>query len=77
MKTLENLEKLVGQNFDYDDITCCFEDTENEVIISRTENYSNFENEGNCQLIQAYENDTDSDMFEIWINEDNTIIHVC
>ena len=32
-KVLENLKEMIGKEVDANDIICCFEDTENEVIV--------------------------------------------
>ncbi len=74
-KVMNEMEKLVGNKFDKDSIICCFQDNEEDIIVSEVEGYtSNFEEHGTCQLYQAYENKKGSEMFNIWIDEKGIII---
>ena len=78
---LENLENLIGKEFDDDEVICAFEDFEEngetEIIISESEGYtSNFEGYGKCTAWNAHINTEDSTDFIIWVSEDNIIARV-
>ena len=71
------LSKLIGKECDYEDIICAFaNDNDNEVFVNEnTSITSHFDGEGNCKLIEAYEED-DNYMYDIYVNSDNIIIHI-
>lgn len=73
---LIGLQDLTGTIFDEDSIICCF-NNDIEVIVSRVEGQtSNFEGHGICQLYNAYYNEEDSDIYDIWVDEDDIIVDV-
>ena len=73
---LIELQKLIGRGFDHDDIYCCF-DNGIEVILSKVEGrVSNFEGHGMCQLWNVYYNDKDSEIYDIWVDEDDIIVDI-
>ena len=81
MKNIESvmneMEKLIGREFNEDDIICCFQDNEEDIVVSEVEGYtSNFEGHGTCQLWQAYENKKDSEMFNVWVDDENIIVEI-
>lgn len=74
-KVMNEMEKLVGKELNTDDIICCFQDNEEDIVVSEVEGYtSNFEGHGTCQLYQAYENKKGSEMFNIWVDEESIIV---
>ena len=76
-KVYYNLYKLIGYEYDYDNIVSCFEDTEEEIIVNEDTNItSNFDGEGLCKLIVAYENTENSVEYRIYINQDNRIVSI-
>ena len=76
-KVYYNLYKLIGYEYDYDNIVSCFEDTEEEIIVNEDTNItSNFDGEDLCKLIVAYENTEDSVEYRIYINQDNMIVSI-
>lgn len=52
MSRLENLKKMIGEEFNEDDIICCFQNSENEIIVNKSNN--------NGYDYVAYENEEDS-----------------
>lgn len=75
-KVLENLEKMVGSEFDEDDIIVAFE-SEEEIIIDEVQGQeSNFEGHGLCKCYNAYENIEDSEIFAIYVDSNNIIADV-
>ncbi len=66
---LKNLKKLIGFEFNANDVICAFEDFEengkNEVIVSESSN--------NGYDFTAYINDYDSTQFLFKVNENNFI----
>ena len=76
-EVLKNLEKLVGTEFDVDDIIIAFGDNEEEVIVEKVIGQeSHFEGYGMCDCYNAYENTEDSEVFSIYVDEDNEIVDV-
>lgn len=76
-KIYYNLYKLIGCEYNCDDIISCFEDTEEEIIVNEDTNItSNFDGEGLCKLIVAYENTEDSVEYKIYVNQDNKIVSI-
>ena len=71
------LSKLIDKEYDYEDIICAFaNDNDNKVFVNEnTSITSHFDEEGNCKLIEAYEED-DNYMYDIYVNSDNIIIHI-
>lgn len=73
---LEELEKMIGKQFDEDDIIVTYE-TEEEVIVSEIEGQeSNFEGHGTCKCYNVYENIEGSEIFTLYVDEDNEIVSV-
>lgn len=73
---LSNLERLVGKEFDVDEIIIAFE-SEEEVIVSRIlGEESNFEGHGLCDCYNAYEDIEGSKSYSIYVNQDNKIVWV-
>ena len=75
-KVLENLKEMIGKEVDANDIICCFEDTENEVIVDNTNVFSNFEGYGKCECVDAYENTEESEIYHLYISEDNILVDI-
>lgn len=75
-KIFDNLKQLEGQEFNYNDIICCFEDVEEEVEVSKCCIYSNFEGQGRCILYNIYVNLPDEPIFEMYVNANNEIVKV-
>ena len=75
-KTLENLKKLVGENFEDADVIGAFVGEDEPIEIEETEYKSNFEGYGECTRIDCFENVEDSMIFELWVAEDGTIVKV-
>lgn len=74
---LERLQILVGMEFDEDEIICSMEDEEEPVIVNEIVGYtSNFEEDGICQLYNAYYNLEDAELYNVWVNEENIIVEV-
>ena len=74
-KVFEEMEKLIGCEFDENEIIYCFEDTEENIIVSKVEGYtSNFDGHGVCQLWNAYEDKVGSEIFSIWVDDENIIV---
>lgn len=38
MSRLENLKKMIGEKVDFDEIVCCFDDTDKEIIVDKSNN---------------------------------------
>jgi len=74
--TLENLKEMIGKEVDENDIICCFEDNEEDIIVSNTGVYSNFENFGKCECVDAYENTEESEIYHLYISEDNILVDI-
>lgn len=65
MNDMERLESLVGKEFDYVEVNCCFIDEEEEVIITEyNDNYL------------AYYNTECSEEYEIVIDSNNIITEI-
>ena len=76
MNDLKELNKLVGEEFNADDVICAMTELDEPVIVDEVEGYtSNFEGYGECKLYNAYYDEAGSDMYEIWVN-DNKIVYV-
>ncbi|MGL5330956.1 MAG: hypothetical protein ACRDD7_16965 [Peptostreptococcaceae bacterium] len=77
MNYLNELEKLVGGEFNVDEIICCFTDTEEEIIVSKVEGVRNsFEGYGACQCYNIYENTAAAEIYTMYVSEDNEIVSV-
>lgn len=77
MEDLKNLQELIGKEFDTDEIICSMTDLEEAVVVSKVEGHtSNFEGHGECQLYNTYYDMEDTEVYNIWVNSDNIIIHV-
>lgn len=68
MKTLENLQELIGEELNYDDIICCFDDAKEVVILNRSNN------DGYDYI--AYENTEDSEQYLFKVDDEDIIIDI-
>ena len=75
-EVLERLEKMVGTEFDEDDIIIAFESDEEIIVDKVLGEESNFEGHGLCKCYNAYENTEDSEIFTIYVDSDNEIVDV-
>ena len=76
MNDLTNLKSLIGNVFDKDDIICNMSEENDVVIISNTYITSEFENYGICNLFNVYYDNLNSNIYNVWINNNNIIIDV-
>ena len=76
MNDLTNLKSLIGNVFDKDDIICNMSEENDVVIISNTYITSEFENYGICNLFNVYYDNLNSNIYNVWINNNNIIIEV-
>lgn len=76
MNDLTNLKSLIGSVFDKDDIICNMNEENDIVIISNTYITSEFENYGICNLFNVYYDNLNSNIYNVWINNNNIIIDV-
>ena len=76
MNDLTNLKSLIGSVFDKDDIICNMSEENDVVIISNTYITSEFENYGICNLFNVYYDNLNSNIYNVWINNNNIIIDV-
>ena len=76
IKTLKNLKKLIGEEYNYNDVVCAFEDTEDIIVNDSTCTSVHFDGHGECKLILAYENTEDSIEFEIYVDNNGVIVEV-
>ena len=77
--TLKNLQKLIGREFDDDDIIDSFYDIDKEerVEVNRViGNILNYDGHGIYGLYNAYIDDEDSTVFSIWVDENEIILKV-
>lgn len=75
-EVLARLEKMVGTEFDESDVIVAFE-SENDVIVDEVQGQeSNFEGRGLCKCYNAYENAEDSEIFTIYVDENNEVVEV-
>lgn len=73
---LTNLNQLIGQQIDTDDIICCFPGEE-RVIISEIEGAtSNYDRYGECQLYNAYYDDVESTIFNLYVGDNSILVDV-
>lgn len=75
MNDLTNLKSLIGSVFNKDDIICNMSENDT-VIVSETYITSEFENYGDCTLYCIYYDNSNSNIYNIWVNDDGIIIHV-
>ena len=73
---LSNLETLVGTTFNATSIVYSMNDRTEEVIVSDTNVTNNFEDFGVCTLHIAYYNILNSNIYNIWVDSNNTIVKV-
>ena len=76
IKTLKNLKKLIGKEYNYNDVVCAFEDTEDIIVNYNTCTSIHFDGHGECKLILAYENTQNSIEFEIYVDNNGIIVEV-
>lgn len=75
-EVLERLENMIGAEFDENEIIVAF-DSEEEVIVNKVEGQeTNFEGHGLCDCYNAYENTEESEVFAIYVNDDNKIVDI-
>lgn len=75
-KTLENLKKLIGANFEDSDVIGAFVGENEPIEIEETQYKSNFDGYGECTRYDCYEDVEDSMIFELWVSDDGTIVEV-
>ena len=73
---LSNLETLVGTTFNATSIVYSMNDRTEEVIVSDTNVTNNLEDFGVCTLHIAYYNILNSNIYNIWVDSNNTIVKV-
>lgn len=73
---LNNLQTLVGTTFNATSIVYSMNDRTEEVIVSDTNVTNNFEDFGVCTLHIAYYNILNSNIYNIWVDSNNTIVKV-
>ena len=74
MNDYERLKKLIGKEFDPEEIMSCMYDFNEMIIISKRNITSNIEGYGEYKLYEAYY-DTDDDLVnEIWVDKNNIIV---
>ena len=77
VKTLKNLKELIGEEYNYNDIVCAFEDNTEDIIVNdNTCTSIHFDGNGECKLILAYENTQNSIEFEIYVDNNGVIVEV-
>ena len=76
MNDLNNLKALEGTIFDKDNIVCVMIDKNDAVMISDSYITSNFEGYGTCNLYNCYYDNQDSNIYNIWVDDDNIIVDV-
>ena len=77
IKTLKNLKKLIGEEYNYNDVVCAFEDNTEDIIVNdNTCTSIHFDGHGECKLILAYENTQNSIEFEIYVDNNGIIVEV-
>ena len=75
-EVLKRLENMIGKNFDCEDIVIAF-DSEEKVIVNKVEGEeSNFSGHGLCDCYNAYEDTEGSELFVIYVNNDNKIVDI-
>ena len=73
---LEKLQNMIGSEFDEDEIRIVFE-SHKYVIVSRAEGEElNIYKHGICKCYNAYEDSEDSEIFVIYVNNENKIVCV-
>ena len=73
---LSNLKTLEGTTFNASSIIYSMNDRTEEVIVSNTNVTNNFEDFGVCTLHIAYYNILNSNIYNIWVDSNNTIVKV-
>ena len=73
---LNNLQTLVGTTFNATSIVYSMNDRTEEVIVSDTNVTNNLEDFGVCTLHIAYYNILNSNIYNIWVDSNNTIVKV-
>lgn len=76
MNDLNNLKNMIGEQFNNDNIICNMIDKNDAVIVSDTSITSNFEGYGTCNLYNCYYDNQDSNIYNIWVDDDNIIVDV-
>lgn len=75
-EVLKRLSKLIGSQFDEDDIITAF-GTDNEVIVNKVVGQeSNFDGFGKCDCYNAYANIDNSTLFTIYVSNSNEIVYI-
>lgn len=74
MNDYERLEKLIGKEFDSEEVMSCMYDFNEMIIISKRNITSNIEGYGECKLYEAYYDADDALINEIWVDKNNIIV---
>lgn len=76
---LNNMKKLKGKRYNYYDIICVYEDytynDREDVICTATNIHTNINSE-DCRLCEAYINDENAPIINIYVNSDDIIVDV-
>ncbi|MBE6043558.1 MAG: hypothetical protein E7216_04900 [Clostridium thermopalmarium] len=75
-KVFKRLEKMIGSEFNTDEIIIAFESEEEVIINEVVGQESNFEGHGLCTCYNAYEDVEDSEIFKIYVDKNNIIVYV-
>ncbi len=74
MNDYERLKKLIGKEFDPEEIMSCMYDFNEMIIISKRNITSNIEGYGEYKLYEAYYDTDDALVNEIWVDKNNIIV---
>ena len=74
MNDYERLEKLIGKEFDPEEVMSCMYDFNEMIILSKRNITSNIGEYGECKLYEVYYDTNDSLINEIWVDENNIIV---
>ena len=77
MSDLERMRKYVGGQFDYDNLICCMTDKVGvNVEVKDTGVYNQFQGFGRCRLYEFYYDIKDSDLYEVWVSQEDEIVDI-
>lgn len=74
MNDYDRLEKLIGKEFEPEEVMSCMYDFNEMIIISKRNITSNIEGYGECKLYEVYYDTNDALINEIWVDENNIIV---
>ena len=74
MNDYERLEKLIGKEFDPEEVMSCMYDFNEMIIISKRNTTNNIGEYGECKLYEVYYDTDDALINEIWVDENNIIV---